>query len=424
MTAPSPLSRPSRRLDIAALTAPVDESALNAFVAESKATGRPWRQMTTGLPRPTASDLVEQLIPVVIPLVGLLFFAFAGGTSLVRSVWQFTFEAPFPLNLVIVGVVALILLGVLGAALRVVKTIRSLIIPRWWWAAAYRITRFATANSLQYGHDDTVAYPGVIFGAGIDRTVERRLTTTSGRRVEISNYRYTIPSDDRESSRVAGWGYVAITLDRRLPHLLLDAKANDSSVFGLRTSNLPVDLARDQRLSLGGEFDEHFTLFAPSNYGRDAFLIFAPDLMALFIDRLGTFDVEIVDDTLFVYGDRFDLLDPRTYDWLQELVETVVARTVRRTERYRDDFALLETDPAGRSPGPSTAAAVPDQQAVFAFAGDGAPPVATNVVGSGGRRLRSRRWGPWTVVVVLFFAFWIYNEFIAPLYGLPVLIHE
>ena len=67
--------------------------------------------------------------------------------------------------------------------------------------------------------------------------------------------------------------------------------------------------------------------------------------MALFIDRLGTFDVEIVDDTMFVYGSRFDLLDPRTYDWLQELVDTVVARTVRRTERYRDDFALLEADP-------------------------------------------------------------------------------
>ena len=224
-----------------------------------------------------------------------------------------------------------------------VKVIRSLIIPRSWWEAAYRITRFAAANDLRYGHDEVVSYPGIIFGTGIERTAERRLTTTAGRRLEIGNYRYTIPAENRENSQVYGWGYVAITLDRRLPHLLLDAKANDRSVFGIKTSNLPVDLARDQRLSLGGEFDDKFTLYAPSDYGRDAFYIFAPDLMALFIDRLGTFDVEIIDDTMFVYGSRFDLLDPRTYDWLQELVDTVVARTVRRTERYRDDFALLES---------------------------------------------------------------------------------
>ena len=195
-----------------------------------------------------------------------------------------------------------------------------------------------------------------------------------------------------------GWGYVAITLDRRLPHLLLDAKANDNSVFGIKTSNLPVDLARDQRLSLGGEFDDKFTLYAPSDYGRDAFYIFAPDLMALFIDRLGTFDVEIIDDTMFVYGSRFDLLDPRTYEWLLEVVDTVVARTVRRTERYRDDFALLESDPAdppsrpvavaaGRRPRPANDAPV------FALGGDGPPVTASNTVAGGGRRLRRRRWG-------------------------------
>ena len=33
---------------------------------------------------------------------------YVGGASLVTAVWQFTFEAPFPLNLVIVGVLALI----------------------------------------------------------------------------------------------------------------------------------------------------------------------------------------------------------------------------------------------------------------------------------------------------------------------------
>lgn len=461
MSAPSPLFPPARRLEVSALTQPLDEPALTAFISDSKTTGKPWRRITTGLPRPGVGDIISQSLPVVIPLAGLIFLLYTGGSSLVNAVWEFTLQAPFPLNLVIVGFLILILLGVLVAAIRVIMLIRSLIIPRSWWEAAYRITRFAAANGLSYGHDEPVSYPGVIFDTGSDRTAERRLTTTAGRRVEIANYRYTIRGDRQENSKVYGWGYVAITLDRRLPHLLLDAKANDNSVFGIRTSNLPVDLAGDQKLSLGGEFDDKFTLYAPSDYGRDAFYIFAPDLMALFIDRLGTFDVEIIDDTMFVYGSRFDLLNPRTYDWLQELVDTVVARTVRRTGRYNDDFALLESDPALRQSVGDSAAAVeealppssrgdvapfqllsgfaigagqpprspvvrPASQAgesVFTLGGDGPPRTATNTVAAKGRRLRRRRFGLWMIVVVLMVAFWAYNEIVAPIFGLPTLNH-
>jgi hypothetical protein len=424
VSASSPLFRPAGGLDVSALTQPVDESALSGFIAESKATGRPWSRMTTGLPRPGASDIIEQLMPFVIPLIGLTFLLFAGGASMLRAVFSFSFEAPFPWNLIVVGFFGLVLLGVVGAGVRVIKTIRSLSIPRWWWDAAYRITRFAAANQLAYGHDEVVAYPGVIFGTGTDPVAERRLTTTAGRRVEIGNYRYTITGENRDDARVYGWGYVCITLDRRLPHLLLDAKANDSSVFGIRTSNLPVDLAHDQRLSLGGEFDDKFTLYAPSDYGRDAFYIFAPDLMALFIDRLGTFDVEIIDDTMFVYGGRFDLLDPRTYAWLQELVDTVVARTVRRTERYNDDFAALEAGPAQRraavEPSPMGYPASPTAAPVFALGGDGPPQTAANTVAERGRRLRHNRWGRWSVVGFLIVGFWIYHE-LAPMFGLPTL---
>ena len=74
----------------------------------------------------------------------------------------------------------------------------------------------------------------------------------------------------------------------------------------------------DQKLTLGGEFDDKFTLYAPSDYGRDAFQIFAPDLMALFIDRLGTFDVEIIDDTDVLLRGPFRPVEPRLYAWLQD----------------------------------------------------------------------------------------------------------
>ena len=109
-----------------ALTEPVDEAALTAFIADSKATGKPWRQITTGLPRQGVTDVIGQLIPVVVPVAGLLVLLSLGGGSLVRAVWQFTFEAPFPLNLVIVGFLALIVFGVAIALVKVLKIIRSL----------------------------------------------------------------------------------------------------------------------------------------------------------------------------------------------------------------------------------------------------------------------------------------------------------
>ena len=423
MDAAGPQAGPTRRLDVTPLTEPVDARSLDAFAAESKATGKPWRQMTTGLPRPGLGDVIGQLLPAVIPLVALAFFVSVGGLSLLSAVWRFTLEAPFPLNLVVVGFFVVVVGAALAAGVQAVRLILSLRIPRWWWEAAYRLTHFAAANQLTYGHDDTVAHPGVIFGTGTERTVERRLTTTAGRRVEIGNYRYTVPGEDQKSGTVHGWGYVAITLDRRLPHLLLDAKGNDGSVFGLRRSNLPVDLAPDQKLSLGGEFDEHFTLYAPRDYGRDAFLIFAPDLMALLIDRLGAFDVEIVDDAMFVYGSRFDLLDPHTYDWLQEVVETVVTRTVRRTSRYSDDFALLQSEPGSPGSGTDLDAPTPrpaPDRSVFTLGGD-PPATATNTVAEQGRRLRARRWGWASVVGLLLVAFWVYDSIVAPLFGLPTL---
>ncbi len=416
MSASSPPSTPARRLDVRPLTDPVDDRALSDFIAASKANRAPWSRMTTGRRRPRAGELAVQLMIVTIPLVGMLVILHLGGRSLVDAIRRFTLTAPFPLNLVVVGFVALISLGVLIGYLRVVFALLKLRIPRSWWQAAYRLTGFAAANGLRYGHDEPPTYAGVIFGTGTDRTIERRLTSTAGRRVEIGNYRYTVPSEDHENDQVHGWGYVVITLDRRLPHLLLDAKANDRSVFGIRTSNLPIDLARDQKVSLGGEFDEKFTLYAPTDYGRDAFYVFTPDVMALFVDRLGTYDVELIDDTMFVYGSRFDLLNPGTYAWLQELVDTVVARTVRRTERYTDELAALEPGSGQVDALASTGA--PAGASVFDYGGDG-PQVATNVVAAQGRRLRGKRWGAGSVLALLFLLLLIYNNFVAPIFGWP-----
>ena len=129
-------------------------------------------------------------------------------------------------------------------------------------------------------------------------------------------------------------GYLAITLPRRMPHMILDARGNDPAVG----SSLPRPPVLDQRLSLEGDFDRHFRLFAPSGYERDALYVFTPDLMALMIDEAGDFDVELRDDRLFVYTrGGFRLQDAATWSRFERIIAVVGGKALDRTEHYADE---------------------------------------------------------------------------------------
>lgn len=196
-----------------------------------------------------------------------------------------------------------------------------------------RLYRFAVANGFVFSprHSDP-SYPGMVFGIGRRRTAIDHITRHGGRFLDIGNFRYTTGSGKNQKTRT--WGFMALHLDRRLPHMLLDARSNN--VLGM--SNLPATFSRDQVLSLEGDFDRHFTLYCPREYERDALYVFTPDLMALLIDEAGDFDVEVVDDWMFVYATTpFRMGDPSTMLRLLRIVDTVGAKTVSQTDRYADE---------------------------------------------------------------------------------------
>jgi hypothetical protein len=116
--------------------------------------------------------------------------------------------------------------------------------------------------------------------------------------------------------------------------MVLDSKQNNG-IFG---SDLPIAFKRDQILSLEGDFDKHFTLYCPQEYEQDALYVFTPDLMALLIDDAGTYDVEIVDDWMFLYSPhQLPPLSQPTYAHLFTIIQTVGNKTVSQTENYHDD---------------------------------------------------------------------------------------
>ena len=173
------------------------------------------------------------------------------------------------------------------------------LVPLWYRRArrarAWRLEQFARANHLHYVPElGAPALPGMIFAQGHSKRARDLVRGTEPRFVEFANYRYTTGSGKNQSTHT--WGYVAIKLDVPLPHIVLDAKGNNS-LFG---TNLPVSLDPQQRLRLEGEFNDFFTLYCPQGYETDALYLFTPDIMARFIDHAAALDIEIVGHHHFI----------------------------------------------------------------------------------------------------------------------------
>ena len=211
-----------------------------------------------------------------------------------------------------------------------------------------RLDAFASANGLTFSpHSADPSYPGAIFQLGQSRFAIDHLRSASDRFLDYGNYRYTTGSGKNRSTRT--WGFMALQLDRALPNMMLDSKANN----GLFGTNLPAAFKTDQILHLEGDFDDYFTLYCPKQYERDALYVFTPDLMALLIDNAAPFDVEIVDTWMFVYSSAaLDMRLPAVHQRMLRIVDTVGSKALSQTDRYRDervgDFAANVVAPQGR----------------------------------------------------------------------------
>lgn len=193
-----------------------------------------------------------------------------------------------------------------------------------------KVYKFALANNAQFipGAKDP-AYSGAIFDYGNSRSIVNAVVLPNS--TEIGNYMYVTGSGKNRSEH--HWGYVRVKLVRKLPHMLLDAKSNN--IFG-KISNLPQSFGR-QSMSLEGDFDKYFTLYVPNGYQRDALYALTPDVMAALVDAGKNYDIEIVDDELFIYGPAIDLGLQSKVEPLLNIVDRIGSELRDQTDRYRDD---------------------------------------------------------------------------------------
>ena len=318
-------------IDFAALTDPVPEAEVQAFKTQAKAAGAAWASWQPG-----------QIVGVLIMFPFLLVFGVIG-LSFAGDFFNSTLNAQN-----IVATVAPLLFSLVVVLLITFAVIKGITSTGNRWELWARMDRFARANGMTFSPLDTnPSYAGAIFQLGDARQAVDHLRGAAGRFFDLGNYRYTTGSGKNRSTRT--WGFLAFNLDRKLPNMVLDSKSNNS-FFG---TNLPATFDKGQILSLEGDFDEYFTLYCPKEYERDALYVFTPDLMALLIDEAAPFDVEIIDDWMFVYSSMpFRTGDANVYARLFRIIDTVGAKTLTQTDRYVDervgDFAANYVAPQGQ----------------------------------------------------------------------------
>jgi hypothetical protein len=292
----------------------------------------PWSEVAAEQPGMLRDTAVG--ITAILASVGYWLWWFVGPKLSLPPEWWFVEDgASILAGILAAACIAVVIVGAIMATMPI--TLRRKL----------RVRQFAAANGFHYrAYGVEPPRVGMLFGR-IRAVIVDQLTSATGRSVRsrtgtmavgvtIANaelYEETTENAPARNGKAVGTrGFVHVALTANSPHYLLDGSANNRPW----KASIAASVRGHQKLSLEGDFDRHFTLYCPRGYERDALQLFTPDLMALLIDRGSAWDVEIIDDNLFVYSTRGFRLD-RTRDLTRILafVDLVVPKLGGRIER-------------------------------------------------------------------------------------------
>lgn len=197
-----------------------------------------------------------------------------------------------------------------------------------------KIQRFAAENDMQYvRRGGYYGQTGSLFrlGSRQSRLLLERLFVRRRRFNEIGNYRF------QSGRNIRMFGYIRMKLPRHLPHMML-CKTFADNAHSSQLAGIAVPVDTTQRLSLEGDFNNYFTLYAPVNYERDALYIFTPDVMAAFTDHAHAYSAEIIDNNLYIYHEApFDLSRPEQFEDILRVTSAIRGSLTNQSRRYADE---------------------------------------------------------------------------------------
>ena len=196
------------------------------------------------------------------------------------------------------------------------------------------LTKFAKANDAVYMFKPSgVLEDGLIFKRGHSKEMTHYMKFKSG--WEMGSYEYT--EGHGKSSTTYEWGFASMPLKRALPNMML-CSAGSKIYNALTTSGLTDSLSSDQKISLEGDFDKYFTLYAPKEYTTDALYLFTPDVMQAAVEHGAAFDMEIIGTRLYIYRqDNTELTKQKTLQDYVEIFDSFGKQLAEQDEHYADE---------------------------------------------------------------------------------------
>lgn len=151
---------------------------------------------------------------------------------------------------------------------------------------------------------------------------------------------YTIiPTKTGQSAKIKGeYRYVSLLelkLPRKLPHIVLLSKKSRGTLVSLY-----LNKAQIEKVGFDGELNKYFKLYTPMQYHIDVRSIISPEVIEQIL-YLKRFDIEIIDDKLYVYGGLIDLDKVASVITQAVNVEKVLSDHI---VNYHDDLLDDQTD--------------------------------------------------------------------------------
>ena len=182
-------------------------------------------------------------------------------------------------------------------------------------------------NLEKFNSKESAEDNGLLFNLGERRTKSNRL----GKEGVFTIFDYKYSTGSKDNKRAHNWSVSRLKLTRKLPNLVFDSTSNNQWFL----SNLPVTFKNSQKISLEGDFDKYFTLYAPKKYKIDTLSFITPEVMAHMIDELRDAEIEIIDNYLYIYREGntddygYKLLITELFELAEEIEDNI--------DSYRDD---------------------------------------------------------------------------------------
>lgn len=106
--------------------------------------------------------------------------------------------------------------------------------------------------------------------------------------------------------------------------LIINSKLNNDDTSG---GNL-AQYRRSQRYKAEGSFSDYFEIYSPRGAEVDVLTLLAPDVLEYILENFSNFDIEVVDNNLFIYA--YKILDVTVYGNIIGKIDRLVEELVLR----------------------------------------------------------------------------------------------